>query len=174
MFGCIDAKWWMYLLSKPLTATNLTRKLTFSFHFCTFWNFFIATSLKRQNNQNFVNCEMKRKTIWGKTQASFSVWSHFSRIILRQKWEKEPCRSVLLVWVVFEPDHPKQFTICQITSILPYLKNVAFFKKRESERKKERRKEKLNVFQKKKSLIQFQQAKLSPATSNTQVRVRQT
>lgn len=47
---------------------------------------------------------------------------------------KEPCRSVLLMWVDFELDHPKQFTICQIVSILPYLKNVKFLKKK---RKKE-------------------------------------
>lgn len=42
---------------------------------------------------------------------------------------KEPCRSVLLMWVDFELDHPKQYTICQIISILPYLKNVNLKKK---------------------------------------------
>lgn len=60
----------------------------------------------------------------------FSLQS-FQQNHFKTKMGKEPCRSVLLMWVDFELDHPKQFTICH----LPHLKNVKFLEK-------EKRKEK--------------------------------
>lgn len=112
----------------------------------------------------------------------FSLQS-FQQNHFKTKMGKEPCRSVLLMWVDFELDHPKQFTICKIISTLPHLKNVKFLEK---EKRKEKNLEfnsivihscldgELTVFsKKKKSISQFQQAKLSQTTSNTQVPAHQ-
>lgn len=72
----------------------------------------------------------------------FSLESFRQNHFKTKMGKKNPAEVFCLCGWIFEPDHPKQFTICQITSILPYLKNVKFLKKREREKEKERKKEK--------------------------------
>lgn len=69
----------------------------------------------------------------------FFILESFQQNHFKTKTGKEARRSVFLMWVDFELDHTKHFTICQIISILPYLKNIKFLKKKKKKSMKKRK-----------------------------------